>query len=61
MTGYVWAENAPSHTYPNIRKPKKVTRYGDLMKAIEYVVIGEKPGAPFAEKERSASAPGWRR
>jgi hypothetical protein len=35
MTGYVWAENAPSDAHPNIRRPKKGTRYDDLMNAVE--------------------------
>lgn len=39
--GYVWDEHAPSDAHPNIRKPKKGTRYDDLMNASEYVVTGE--------------------
>ena len=41
MTGYVWGESVASDLHPNIRKPKKGTRYDDLMNALEYVVIGE--------------------
>jgi hypothetical protein len=52
MTGYVWAENMPSDAHPNIRKPKKGTRYDDLHNALEYVVIGEKLGAPLTERDR---------
>jgi hypothetical protein len=39
--GYIWDEKAPSDAAPNIRKPKKGTRYDDLMNAFEYGVIGE--------------------
>ncbi len=39
--GYIWDEHAPSDAHPNIRKPKKGTRYDDLMNAAEYVVTGE--------------------
>jgi hypothetical protein len=42
---------APSDAHPNIRKPKKGTRYDDLMNAVEYVVIGEKLGAPLTEQQ----------
>jgi hypothetical protein len=51
-TGYVWAENTASDAHPNIRKPKKGTRYDDLMNAAEYIVIGEKLGTPGTEQER---------
>lgn len=54
MTGYVWGESAPSDSNPNIRKPKKGTRYDDLMNACEYIVIGERLGAPLSSQEREA-------
>ena len=41
-SGYIWDTAAPSEARPNIRKPKKGTRFDDLMNAAEYVVIGEK-------------------
>lgn len=44
--GYVWSELAPPDTNPNIRKPKKGTRYDDLMNAGEYVVIGQQITVP---------------
>lgn len=39
--GYIWDTKAASEDKPNIRKPKKGTRYDDLMNALEYPVIGE--------------------
>lgn len=39
--GYIWDTKAPSEAAPNVRKPKKGTRYDDLMNAFEYPVIGE--------------------
>jgi hypothetical protein len=39
--GYIWDTKAASEDKPNIRKPKKGTRYDDLMNALEYGVIGE--------------------
>jgi hypothetical protein len=39
--GYIWDTKAPSDAAPNIRKPKKGTKYDDLMNAMEYCVIGE--------------------
>lgn len=39
--GYIWSSAAASEDKPNIRKPKKGTRYDDLMNALEYPVIGE--------------------
>jgi hypothetical protein len=39
--GYIWDTKAASDAAPNIRKPKKGTRYDDLMNALEYCVIGE--------------------
>lgn len=44
--GYIWDTKAASEDKPNIRKPKKGTRYDDLMNAFEYGVIGE--GIPIA-------------
>jgi hypothetical protein len=44
--GYIWDTKAASEDKPNIRKPKKGTRYDDLMNALEYGVIGE--GIPIA-------------
>ena len=44
--GYLWDTKAASEDKPNIRKPKKGTRYDDLMNALEYGVIGE--GLPIA-------------
>jgi hypothetical protein len=44
--GYIWDTKAASEDKPNIRKPKKGTRYDDLMNALEYGVIGE--NIPFA-------------
>ena len=44
--GYIWDTKAASEARPNIRKPKKGTRYDDLMNALEYPVIGE--GIPLA-------------
>jgi hypothetical protein len=40
--GYVWDTHAASEARPNIRKPRKGTRYDDLMNALEYPVIGER-------------------
>jgi hypothetical protein len=44
--GYVWSELAASDANPNVRKPKKGTRYDDLMNTAEYVVIGVKVTVP---------------
>jgi hypothetical protein len=55
--GYVWDDKAPSDAHPNIRKPKKRTRYDDLMNALEYGVIGEGiPIAPSVQMLSSATA-----
>lgn len=40
QAGYIWDDKAPPESKPNIRKPKKRTRYDDLMNALEYIVIG---------------------
>lgn len=39
--GYIWDEHALSDAHPNVRKPKKGTRYDDLMNALEYGITGE--------------------
>lgn len=55
--GYIWDTRAPSDSAPNIRKPKKGTRYDDLMNAFEYGVIGENiPIAPSAQMLKLAAA-----
>jgi hypothetical protein len=48
--GYIWDDKAPPEANPNIRKPKKGTRYDDLMNAFEYPVIGEH--IPIAQSTR---------
>lgn len=45
--GYIWEDKALSDAHPNIRKPKKGTRYDDLMNAGEYVVTGEGLSVPM--------------
>ena len=50
QTGYVWDEHAPPEGQPNVRKPKKGTRYDDLMNALEYVVIGERISVPVHQE-----------
>jgi hypothetical protein len=45
-TGDVWAEKCAVRCAPNIRKPKKDTRYDDLMNAFEYGAIGERLSVP---------------
>ncbi len=45
--GYIWDEHAYSDAHPNIRKPKKGTRYDDLMNAGEYIVTGEQISVPL--------------
>lgn len=52
--GYVWDEHAAPDGSPNIRKPKKGTRYDDVMNAVEYVVIGERISKPMAQEMWSA-------
>jgi len=55
--GYIWDTKAPSEAKPNIRKPKKGTRYDDLMNAMEYIVIGERiPAAPSVQVLQAAAA-----
>jgi len=55
--GYIWDDKAPSDAHPNVRKPKKGTRYDDLMNALEYPVIGEHiPIAPSARDLITAAA-----
>ena len=55
--GYIWDTHAPSESKPNIRKPKKGTRYDDLMNAVEYCVIGEQiPIAPNLAALKMATA-----
>jgi hypothetical protein len=55
--GYVWDTKAASEDKPNIRKPKKGTRYDDLMNAFEYGVIGEAiPLAPTVQQIAQAQA-----
>lgn len=52
--GYIWDEHAASDANPNIRKPKKGTRYDDLMNAGEYIVIGERISKPIHQAMWSA-------
>lgn len=52
--GYVWSELAASDNNPNVRKPKKGTRYDDLMNSGEYVVIGNKITVPQTQQMLSA-------
>lgn len=55
--GYVWDDKAHSDRYPNIRKPKKGTRYDDIQNAGEYIVIGEQiPLAPTVAQIAQAAA-----
>ena len=55
--GYIWDTKAASDDKPNIRKPKKGTRYDDLMNAFEYGVIGENiPIAPSVQMLNLATA-----
>lgn len=48
--GYIWDTSAPSDAHPNIRKPKKGTRYDDLMNALEYIVTGEQWSVPHQQQ-----------
>lgn len=48
--GYIWDEKAISDAHPNIRKPKKGTRYDDLMNAGEYIVTGEGLTVPLTNE-----------
>lgn len=54
--GYIWDEHAASDANPNVRKPKKGTRYDDLMNAGEYIVIGERLTVPMAQQMWKADA-----
>jgi hypothetical protein len=55
--GYIWDDKAPPEANPNIRKPKKGTRYDDLMNALEYPIIGEHiPIAPSTRELMTATA-----
>lgn len=56
--GYVWDDKAGrSERHPNLRKPKKGTRYDDLQNAGEYIVIGESiPLAPTVQQLATAAA-----
>lgn len=55
--GYIWDDKAPSERYPNLRRPKKGTRYDDLQNAGEYIVIGESiPLAPTVAQLATAAA-----
>ena len=46
QTGYVWDDHAPPQGQPNVRRPKKGTRYDDFMNCSEYIVIGERISVP---------------
>lgn len=48
--GYIWDEKALSDAHPNIRKPKKGTRYDDLMNAAEYIITGEGLSVPLSSE-----------
>jgi hypothetical protein len=52
--GYVWDEHAPSDANPNVRKPRKGTRFDDLMNALEYPIIGEAIRKPSSQEMWSA-------
>ena len=54
--GYVWGELQASDTNPNVRKPKKGTRYDDLMNSGEYVVLGHKISVPQQQQMISADS-----
>jgi hypothetical protein len=57
QAGYIWDDKAPSDAHPNVRKPKKGTKYDDLMNSSEYVVIGERiPMAPSVSVIAQATA-----
>lgn len=48
-TGYVWDERKNVRANPNVRSPKKGTRYDHTMNDLEYIVVGEKiPAKPKA-------------
>jgi hypothetical protein len=48
--GYIWDEHAASDAHPNVRKPKKGTRFDDLMNAGEYIAIGERIRKPSSQE-----------
>lgn len=50
QVGYIWDEHAASDANPNVRKPKKGTRFDDLMNALEYPVIGEAIRKPSSQE-----------
>jgi len=52
--GYIWDDHAASDAHPNVRKPRKGTRFDDLMNAGEYVVLGEKIRKPMAQEMYAA-------
>lgn len=54
--GYIWDEHAASDAHPNIRKPKKGTRFDDLMNAQEYIVLGERIRKPSSQEMWRADA-----
>jgi hypothetical protein len=54
--GYVWDEHAAPDTNPNVRKPRKGTRFDDPMNALEYIVIGERITIPLAQQMWKADA-----
>lgn len=60
--GYIWDDKSHSDAHPNIRKPKKGTRFDDLMNAAEYIVTGENLSVPLqaemlhAEQRRAIAA-----
>lgn len=56
-SGYVWDERKTLATHPNIRTPKKPTRYDHTMNGLEYIVIGARvPAKPKShELERAAA------
>jgi hypothetical protein len=54
--GYVWDERKALRTNPNIRSPRKNTRYDHTMNCHEYIVTGEKlPAKPRAEDLQRAA------
>lgn len=47
--GYVWDERKNPRANPNVRSPKKGTRYDHTMNCLEYIVVGERiPAKPKA-------------
>lgn len=55
--GYVWDERKNLRANPNIRSPKKGTRYDHTMNCLEYIVVGARiPSKPrSAELEKAAA------